>query len=334
MDDFRYTYAVARVNALSASFLDREFASRMLSAEVDDILGLLGETALAESFSTIGSPHEIEQGILDELRKTYDLLERICPEKELIRLFRYRYDFHNLKTCLKSRITGSISVGSLIELGTCDTKQLAAEAEEGAYCFIPAHLSKTAVEATAEYDKTQKLSSISSACDRSMWRFLIEQARSSRNKIVYDIFKEYINLANIKTFFRVREFASNRHETFASYFIPGGSYEAALFSKYMDEELGLFLNHLTKTRYDRQIVSEGLMSWPEDKSFWRIEMAFDNFLIHHLHQMRHQVFSIAPLVYYLFRKLAETRLIRTVTGCKLIGMERGRIEERLRYIYV
>jgi vacuolar-type H+-ATPase subunit C/Vma6 len=50
--------------------------------------------------------------------------------------------------------------------------------------------------------------------------------------------------------------------------------------------------------------------------------------------MRHMLFSIAPLIYYLLRKEAEAKLIRTVVRCKLIGMARKQIEERLRYLYV
>ncbi len=46
------------------------------------------------------------------------------------------------------------------------------------------------------------------------------------------------------------------------------------------------------------------------------------------------LFSIAPLIYYLLRKEAEAKLIRTVIRCKLIGMQRAQIEERLRYPYV
>ncbi len=84
MDDFRYTYAVARVNALSVELLDKEFASRMLAAEPEEILGMLGETSMAESFAGVDSPFEIEKGLGKELRETYDLLEKICPDKEAI----------------------------------------------------------------------------------------------------------------------------------------------------------------------------------------------------------------------------------------------------------
>lgn len=333
MDDFRYTYAVARINALSVKLLDREFASRMPAAEPEEILGLLGGTALADSFGDVASPHEIEKGLSNELRKTYDLLEEICPDKESIRLFRYRFDFHNLKAMLKSRITGIPYADSLIDIGTYDMEAIAAAVSEDAYRFTPAHLADAALEATAEYEATERLDSISYVCDRSMWRLVMERARKSHNKIVIELFREYINLANIKTFFRVKEFADDP-KVFERYFIPGGSYEVDLFLDHMKEELGLFLDHLAATRYEHHIVSEGLRTWPEDKSFWRLEIAFDNFLLYHFHQMRHQIFSIAPLIYYLLRKVAETKLIRTVIRCKLIGMPSSKIEERLRHIYV
>ena len=305
----------------------------MLDAEPEEIPALLGGTALAESFAGVAGPFEIEKGIRNELSKAYDLLERICPDKESIRLFRYGYDFHNLKAMLKSSVSGIPHTDALIDMGTYDVDKLAGEVSENNYRFTPQHLADAALEALAQYESTKRLDSISCSCDRSKWRFLLEKARKSYSQIIFRVFREYIDLANIKTFFRVREFAED-HSIFERYFIPGGSHDLDLFTDHMEEEIGLFLDQLRKTRHERRIVSKGLKTWPEEKSFWRLEIESDNFLLDQFHQMRHQTFSLAPLIYYLLRKISETKLIRTVTGCKLIGMPRSRIEERLRYIYV
>ena len=332
MDDFRYTYAVARINALGTTLLDREFASRMLAAEPNEILGMLGETAWAESLAGVQSPSRIEEGLARELKKTHEVLEKICPDKESIRLFRLRHDFQNLKAMLKSRLTGLPYTNSITDLGTYDVDELGSAVSENNYRFVAEHLREAALEALAEHERTGTLSAASYTCDRSMWNFIMQRALKSRNKIIINLFREYINLANIKTFFRVREFAADP-SVFERYFIPGGGYSLDFFLRHMEQPLGLFLDHLTKTRYEHQIVSHGLKTWPEDKSFWRLEIASDNFLLYHFWQMRNQLFSIAPLIYYLLRKTAEAKLIRTVTRCKLIGMPREGIEERLRYIY-
>jgi vacuolar-type H+-ATPase subunit C/Vma6 len=102
----------------------------------------------------------------------------------------------------------------------------------------------------------------------------------------------------------------------------------------MEQELGLFLDHLATTRYERHIVSEGLMMWPEDRSFWRLEIACDNFILQRFWEMRMHLFSIAPLIYYLLRKIAETKLIQAVMRCKLAGMSQSETTERLRTAYV
>ncbi len=332
MDDFRYTYAVARINALSAGLLDREFAARLLAAEPENIPGMLRETALADSFSDIESSVDMEKGLRKELRKAYDLVENICPDEAAIRLFRYRHDFHNLKAMLKSRIQGVPHDAFLMDLCACDTGKMAAAVAEGSYRLIPAHLGAAAVESMAEYGKTGRLASIGHTCDRLMWRYLIQEARATRMKIMIELFNEYVNLTNLKSFFRFREFSEDR-EIFKRNHIPEGDYSLDFFLHYMDEELGLFLDHLMKTRYEHHISAQGLRKWPEDRSFWRLELASDNFLIHHFHEMRHQIFSVAPIIYYLLRKIAETRLIRTVLRCKLIGMPREQIAHRLRYIY-
>lgn len=333
MDKFSYTYAVARINALSTRLLDREFASRILAAEPGEIIAMLGETDLADSFAGIETPLDTEKGLRKELLKTYNLFEKICPNKRASRLFRYRHDFHNLKAMLKARIRGIPHDEFMIDLCTFDIDELAAAVGENNYRFVPEHLGNTAIEALAEYEKTGTLAAVSYTCDRLMWQYIVQKARQSREKILLELFREYVNLANLKSFLRCREF-SHDEEIYRRHFIPGGSYSFDFFRHCRDEDLSIFLDHLSNTRYERHILSEGLQTWPEEKLFWRLEKASDDFLLDYFHQMRHQIFSIAPLIFYLLRKIADTRLIRTVIRCKLIGMPRGSIEERLRYMYV
>jgi V/A-type H+-transporting ATPase subunit C len=333
MDKFTYTYAVAHINALGTKLLDREFASRILAAEPEEILAILGETDLSDSFAGVDAPFEAEKGLKKELRKAYDLVEQICPNKKAMRLFRYRHDFHNLKAMLKAQVRGIPHDEFMIDLCTFDIDELAAAVNENNYRFVPEHLGHAALESLAEHEKTGFLAAIGYTCDRFMWQYIMQKARESREKIMIELFREYVNLANLKTFLRCREF-SHDEEVFRRQFIPGGSYSFDFFQHCRDEDLSVFIDHLSNTRYEQHIISQGLQTWPEERSFWRLEKASDDFLLHYFHQMRHQIFSIAPLIYYLLRKIADTRLIRTVIRCKLIGMPRTAIEERLRYIYV
>ncbi len=333
MDDYRYTYAVARISVLTTKLLDHDFASKMLTVEPDEIVRMLRETVYAESLAEMENPSQIERSLLRELRKTHELLERICPEPELMRLFRIRYDFDNLKAILESSITDIPYHNSVTELGSYDTDKLSATLNEKRYRFIPEHLKDAALEAMAEYEMLGKLDAIACSCDRSAWCYIMQEVRKHRNKIITALFREYINLANIKTFLRITEMMLDSGMV-KRFFIPGGDYTEDFFIHHSGDQLGLFLEHLATTRYERDIVSHGLETWPEDKSFWRLEIACDNFILRRFWKMRLQLFSIAPLIYYLLRKTAEIKLIRAIIKCKLVGMSRSQIETHLRYIYV
>jgi V/A-type H+-transporting ATPase subunit C len=333
MDDYRYTYAVARITVLSTKLLDRSFAARMLAAEPNDILRMLGETAYSESLAGVQHPAEVDRGLISELAKTYELLDHIAPEKEIIELFRRRYDYYNLKALLKSKVSGIPTNGSLMDLGTYSLTKLTSNVTENAYRFVPDYIRETALSALAEYNKTQRLESISYICDRSMWSHLLTEARRLGNRLVIDLVREYVDLANVKTFIRIKEFTDD-HDSFDRYYIPGGTYPFTFFTKYKDEQLSLFLSHMERTGDERRILAEGFRMWPEDKSFWRLEAAGDNFILNWFHQMRMKHFSIAPLLYYLLRKESDAKLIRTVIKCKMVGMPRKEIEERVRFLYV
>ncbi len=332
MNDMRYTYAVARINALSTRLLGREFSSRMLDAGVEECVRMLAETVYAESMGSLESPEQLDQGLSRELRKTYDLLEKICPDEELIRLFRLRYDFHNLKVMLQSQVSGVPDTETLMDIGTCDLGELSSAVREREFRYLPEHIKETALDALSEYERVRRLVAISYVCDRSMWTWMLRKANKGRNTIVTNLIRQCVNVENVKTFIRVKEFAEDR-EIFDRFFIPGGAYSIEFFRQHMDEQLGLFFSHL-ETECERHIVSEGLDLWPEDKSFWPIETAFDNCILAQFWEMRMQLFSIAPLLLYLLRKEAEVKLIRTIIRSKLVGMPRLRIEARLRYLYV
>ncbi len=333
MDDYRYTYAVARINVLSMKLIDRSFAARMLAVEAEEAFRMLNETVYAESIAAVQGPAELDRALLTELERTYDLLLHISPEKELIDIFRRRYDFHNLKVLLKANVCGVAPEGALIALGTYPLDKLSAAVTEKTYRFVPDYIRETATEALSEYDKTLRLSAISYTCDRRMWSYLLEQALNSGNETVIRLIREYVDLANIKAFIRIKEFAENR-QMLEKHFIPGGTYPLALFLRYMDEQLSLFLTHLETAKNKHQFLSEAFQMWPEDKSFWRLEVAGDNHILRWLHGMRMALFSIAPLLYYLLRKEAEAKLIRTLIKGKQIGLQRKEIEERMRFLYV
>ncbi|RJP24188.1 MAG: hypothetical protein C4520_04675 [Candidatus Abyssobacteria bacterium SURF_5] len=333
MDDYRYTYAVARISVLSTRLIDKAFASRVLAAEPREILRMLSETDYAQSFASIEDPADFDRGLIIELGKTYDLLHHICPEKEVIELLRKRYDFHNLKALLKAHLLEVPANGSIIDLGTYALEKLSATVSENAYRFVPDYIRDTALQAVAAYEKTQKLEEISRICDRAMWMHLIERAREVGNEIVIDLFRKHIDFVNIKTFIRIKEFAEDRDVLNAS-FIPGGSYTIDFFLHSLDEQISMFLTHLDRGSEDRRVLSEGLSRWPEDRSFWRLELAIDNYFLNRFYQMRNALFSIAPLIYYLLRKESDGKFLRTVIKSKMIGMARNEIEERVRFLYV
>jgi V/A-type H+-transporting ATPase subunit C len=333
MDDYRYTYSVARVSVLSTKLIDASFASRALAADPNEILRMLGETAYAESFAGVQDPADIDRALVAELRKTYELLRGICPQKELIDIFRRRYDFHNVKALLKSQITGIPTNGSLMDLGTYELDKLTAAVSDKAYRFVPDYIRETAQEATAQYERTRKLSAISYSCDRMMWGRLLEEASRAGNQVVLHLITQYVDFANMKAFVRVKEFAEDREMLNNSY-IPGGNYSLEFFQRYMDEQLGLFLSHIDKNSGERKVLTEGLRMWPEDKSFWRLEVAIDNYILNRFYQARMALFSIAPLLYYLLKKEADAKFIRIVIKSKMIGMTRAEIEERVRFLYV
>ena len=114
----KYAYAVGRIKALETKLLDRSKIDRMIEAEnVGDVLRVLSETEYGDMIAEIKSAEEFEGILYMGLKRTYSVARSFYPDPELVDLFTLKYDFHNLKVLLKSKLSDQGAEELLIDLG-------------------------------------------------------------------------------------------------------------------------------------------------------------------------------------------------------------------------
>ena len=122
-----YAYATARIRAIETKLMDKNKLERLMD------LNDPAQTAKLLMESGYGSNHmenskdgigDVEVLLSSELKKAYDLLFEILPNRKIIELFKRRYDYLNAKLILKAEFLDIDVIKSLSPLGTVRPEKL------------------------------------------------------------------------------------------------------------------------------------------------------------------------------------------------------------------
>lgn len=119
--DTQYLYLSANIRAQENRMVGTQALHKMISAATPE-----------EAYKTVTDAgigvdvnyQDFESALTQELVSTYERLEKAAPDPEMFKIFRYKYDGHNLKTIIKAQSCGNSTEGLLSPLGTVDEKTL------------------------------------------------------------------------------------------------------------------------------------------------------------------------------------------------------------------
>ncbi len=331
-DDVQYAYAVSRVRALEPRLVDRAQADRLLGEPPEGLLRWAKESEYATAFADVDDVARFPDGLHRHLGETFALLDRIAPEPELFAAFRLRYDYFNLKALFKARVL-ELEPPRLNDLGTVPPDRLREIVADGTWIWLPEEMRAAWRHAERVQSRDASLRVIGAQFENARWRHSLAVARRHGDARLEEFFQQVITVHNIATFLRVKDGAAPREE-FDALLLDEGRLDRYFFRRHYDEPVQLFLDSLGRTDYAHHILTRGVEALPDTRAYWRLDIARDNYWLYFLAQTRGDVFGIGPLVYYLVRKKAEGKLLRTLWLAARAGWERNVVRERLRSIYV
>jgi len=196
-----YRYAVARIRALEKNLLSHNIVDRFIdSPTIVEAVKVLSETEYGPYFSELESVYEFEKAINRHLAYVYKVIEDSTRNPDFTLIYRYRYDFHNLKAIIKSNDTGEDYENKLIPMGSVEVEKISRAIYEKELSYLPPFLRKAA----EEFEFNQEPQVINYIIDRYLYRTLLETA-TGLGPFAVEFIKTEIDLININTFLRVRK---------------------------------------------------------------------------------------------------------------------------------
>lgn len=338
-ENTRYGYAVGRIRALETRLLSKTAVNRLLEAEsAQEVMKMLSEGDYGTAMADISDVADFETALNLERENIYSLIDMLSLDQELTKIFRIRWDFHNLKVLMKANyLENSVGEEALVMSGLFPIETMQSVVESKAANVGPSlnnqiHVINALKEAQAQYEENQNPQMIDIIVDKHAHVFLYQKAADYPSPFLFGYFEAVADLTNIKSFIRMKALNENVR-MLDSALLPYGSLEQSLFIKQFDEAIENFVERLAHTAYG-ELVLEGIRGWSEKRSLSAYERLVDDYLINYIKSAKYIIFGVEPLIGYILAKEYEMKNIRIIMIGKINELPIDAIKERLRDTYV
>jgi len=324
--DNAYLALTAMLRAREAKMLDRDRMDRMLNASSYADAAKLLVDCKYEDMSSLDS--KLLDVVLNARKQEiFEEVYRMSPEKELVDVFRLKYDYHNAKVIVKAAGAGIGGEHLLSDVGRVSSELIAKAYAEDRYSVLPEALGKAVKEAKLMLAKSGNPQLAEFILDRAYFGELTAIAEKQGNAFLQGYVKVLIDSANLCT--AVRTVRMNKGQDFLLQALIGGGNVSP--AKLAQSAVGDGLASL----YTATVLQNAAMAGVEAMkggSMTKFELACDNAVTAYLSGAKLVSFGCQPVIKYLALVEAETTAVRMILSGKMAGIAPNVIRERLREI--
>ncbi len=329
MEDLDYLFSTARIRTMEGKLLNRQKLEELINTEKpEDAIHRLEECGWEDPDF---SDHEaMDRSLSQERRRVYKEIEAFAPDKSMVRVFRLKYDYHNLKVLLKAGALGRGPEGMLSECGSVPAAKMEAAVAEDNYSALSPAMRNAAVEASEILNRTGDPQFSDIALDRACFAEMLQLAKASGSEFLTGYVRLCIDSVNLNTAVRLKK-RGLPYEYMRQAAIAGGSVDSSRLVTELTPDAVETVFAKSALLPAAQVAAEVLRG---SERLSALDMASDNAVMGYLHNAKYVGLGEQPLVAYIAAKEAELVALRIVFGGKLSGLDPKDIKERLRDTYV
>lgn len=306
--DTDFAYAASKVRALTNRLFPLEKLMQMTqqeSAEIVNIMRQAGYTGV--------TPTEMLQ---KEKEKTRHLAQSFVPKVPEFTSFWVKEDYFNIKLFLRQEFFAMTVIDLSPAVGRLTPSALRQSIRQRDFSLLPETMARAIRKALEVMEKTKNPQRVDMILDRAAYTEMLELCAGCGNPFALELVRQMIDLANLRTFFRVKRM-KNSSELFQHAFISGGIIPHSAFIR----------NEALKYEPYRRLTEY-------TESLTALEKESEGFIIRYLRKARQKSFGEAPVLAYLLAKKHEIVQLHRIFSGKESGMPPQLIQERLCEAYV
>ena len=331
MDRMDYGQSVVTIRILEKRLLTRNRLERMIEAQTpEEVLKLLGETEYSQDMADIHGSQDYEIILKRETERVFSIVRNMIKNTGIVDVLSLKYDYHNLKVLLKSKITGKDFSSLLMQAGTIDASKFKVKFETQSN-DLPQEIIEAIDEAQKDFEENHNPQRIDIIVDKHYFRNLSRLAKEIDVKVITDYVEGLIDFQNMITLFRVQK--QKRDARFLETVIfEGGTISKNKIVASINDNTDTILNKFKKEKLGTYLV-KGLEAFSETKRLSELEKISDNYLMELNKESKYVVFGPEPLFTYLVAKEREINAVRMIMVSKINNISSDKIRERLRETY-
>jgi len=321
--DWQYTYASAQIRAIEDKLFSQQFFTELANAkDIKELCEMLAGTDYAVSASM--TQEEIQQLLVSRRMETRKLFEQSIDDQRIIRLFRARIDFANMRLAIRRLVTEKPLGTDYSYQGNVQPEQFELAFEQEDYSSLPEFLQQGVEDAVLAYYNNKNIQDIDFEIDRAEAEFMLTGAREIGSIFLVELFRMQNDLTNIRTMMRLKFLNLDERRPF----LPGGYIEKSRFIQCFDIGYEALAGHFYATPY-YHLIEAGANYLEKEKSFLKLEAACDDHFLGFLKTTRYIAAGTQPIIAYLLLKKQEIRMVRMVLTCKKAQIDPKVIQDRI-----
>lgn len=337
-----FAYAVGVIRTLETLLLSENEVDRMLLAPtVEEAFRILNETDYANNTENITDPAEFQKIIDKGLIEIHEKLEQITPDKRILNIIWMGYDFHNIKTMLKAKLSGKSFEdieNILSKMGKIDIIKLKdfifdnVEQSWDLYPRTEKYLKKRILDVQDLFKKTKENPQVIDLyLDQKMMKIIYGKAEDAQSDFLKNYIRLYIDLNNIRLFFRMK--ATDKDiQLYEHGFLWNGTNTWPKMKEAYKDGLEKFPEFMKFSKYHK-IVEQGYKKYVEDGTLIYLEKEIENYLLDYIKAAKYMPFGPEALIAYFLAKQNNALIIRMILINKLNKIDPEQIRDRLRVLY-
>lgn len=327
--DIDYLFLSTMLRARSSGFLSSEALERMLSSgSFEEAARILGEHGWPDMS---GLDREgVDKALSERREEMFGELIRYVPDRELVDLFRLRYDYHNAKALIKGQAVGADADKIFSAAGRIPVSSLKDAFYSEDYRFIPGRLGAAMEQARDMLARSDNPQLSDFVLDSAYFAEMLDIAKKLDNPFISGYVRMSIDGANLRACVRCLRMGRSR-EFLSGVLIDGGELAKHRLVKLVTSPEAI------ASAYAGTAFKEAAALGAEAARGGRLtefELKCDNVLMRYLRGARMQGFGPELVAGYIAAVENDIVAVRMVLNGLHTGMPAERIKERLRDTYV
>ncbi len=327
--DTDYLFLSTRIRALERSLLTRERMERMLDAATPaDAAKVLQECGYPELEEvTVDS---VNAALTQVRTRTYDDLYLFAPDRNIIDVFKVKYDYHNAKVLLKAEARGIDAADLLVDTGRVPPEELQDQIRTSDFRGLPGHMAAAIVRARETLGTTGDPQLSDFVLDQAYFEDMFDLAEQSGSTLLECYVRIKIGVSTLKSLVRTLRMGKDA-DFLKGVLFPGGNVDVRRILNAVNAGSSVDELYATGLLHDAAEAGAAAIG---GGSLTRFEKLCDDAVTHYIGDARYVAFGDAPLVAYLAARESEFTAVRIIMTGRLAGLSADVIRERLRESYV